>query len=118
MAESRERARAGARRVRTARVLRTARVTPRMVRIVLGGDDLADLEAGEYADEYVKLLFAQPELERPAIRSITVRRWDPDATELTIDVVDHGPGGLAGPWAVAAQPGDEIELRGPGGSYS
>lgn len=118
MAESRERARAGDRRVRTARVLRTTRVTPRMVRIVLGGDDLADLQTGDYTDEYVKLLFPQPELERPAMRSITVRHWEREAVELAIDVVDHGPGGLVGPWAVAAQPGDEIEIRGPGGGYS
>jgi NADPH-dependent ferric siderophore reductase len=118
MAESRERARAGDRRVRTARVLRTARVTPHMVRIVLGGDDLADLQSGDYTDEYVKLLFPRPELDRPAMRSITVRHWDAAAVELTIDVVDHGPGGLVGPWAVAARPGDEIGIRGPGGGYS
>jgi len=89
-----------------------------MVRIVLGGADLADLQSGEYTDEYVKLLFARPELDRPAMRSITVRHWDSRAGDLTIDVVDHGPGGLAGPWAVAAQPGDEIGIRGPGGGYT
>jgi NADPH-dependent ferric siderophore reductase len=117
MTESRERARAGDRRVRTAQVLRTERVTPRMLRLVLGGPDLADLPAGEFADEYVKLLFPRDGLERPALRSITVRRWEPADGELAIDVVDHGPEGLVSPWAAAAVPGDEIALRGPGGGY-
>jgi NADPH-dependent ferric siderophore reductase len=89
-----------------------------MVRIVLGGDDLTDLQSGEYTDEYVKLLFPRPEQERPAMRAVTVRHWNQAAAELTIDVVDHGPGGLVGPWAAVAQPGDEIEVRGPGGGYS
>jgi NADPH-dependent ferric siderophore reductase len=99
-------------------VLRAEWVTPRMRRIVLGGPDLVDLPAGEFADEYVKLLFPDEGHERPALRSITVRRWDGEPAELTIDVVDHGPEGLAGPWAAEAVPGDEILLRGPGGGYS
>jgi NADPH-dependent ferric siderophore reductase len=118
MTESRDRARASERRVRTARVLRTERVTPHMVRLVLGGPDLVDLPAGEFADEYVKLLFPREGIDRPALRAITIRRWDAVTGELTIDVVDHGPEGLAGPWAMDAAPGDEIPLRGPGGGYS
>ena len=118
MTESRDRARAKDRDVRTARVLRTSRVTPRMIRVVVGGDGLASLPAGEFADEYVKVLFPRPGSdERPAMRALTVRGWDPDARELTIDVVDHGPDGLASPWAGAAEPGDEVLLRGPGGAY-
>jgi NADPH-dependent ferric siderophore reductase len=119
MAESRDRARASERRIRTAQVLQTWRVTPRLTRIVLGGEDLVGLPAGEYADEYVKVLFPRPGDEaRPALRALTVRAWDPDAVELTIDVVDHGVEGLASPWAAMTRPGDEVLLRGPGGAYT
>jgi len=89
-----------------------------MIRVVLGGDGLADLPAGEFADEYVKLLFPDAGSEdRPAMRALTVRAWDADSGELTIDIVDHGPDGLASPWAIGAEPGDVALLRGPGGAY-
>lgn len=41
-----------------ARVVRTERITPHMVRIVLGGPGLGAFEADTYTDHYVKLLFA------------------------------------------------------------
>jgi NADPH-dependent ferric siderophore reductase len=89
-----------------------------MIRVVLGGDGLSGLSAGEFADEYVKLLFPHTGTEdRPAMRALTVRAWDAEAGELTIDVVDHGPEGLVSPWAIGAEPGDEVLLRGPGGGY-
>jgi NADPH-dependent ferric siderophore reductase len=47
-----------------------------------------------------------------------VRAWDSAAGELTIDFVHHGDEGVAGPWACAAQPGDRIQLMGPGGGYA
>ena len=53
----------GARRPRVARVgevLRTSRVTPHMIRVVLGGEGLAGFPAGEFTDHYVKLLFPPP----------------------------------------------------------
>ncbi len=37
---------------------------------------------------------------------------------MTIDFVVHGDTGVAGPWALAAQPGDELVLQGPGGAYA
>ena len=45
-----------------------------------------------------------------------MREWDGE--RLTIDFVVHGDEGVAGPWAAAAQPGDTLELRGPGGAYT
>ncbi|GAA2690719.1 siderophore-interacting protein [Streptomyces lunalinharesii] len=119
-----------------ARVQRTEQLTPHMVRVVLGGEGLAAFEAGTYADHYVKLVFPLPhvsypepfdlgriraELPRdqwPRTRTYTVRAWDPAARELTVDFVVHGDSGLAGPWAAAAQPGDEIAFQGPGGAYA
>jgi NADPH-dependent ferric siderophore reductase len=128
-----------ARRPRVARVgevLRTSRVTPHMVRVVLGGPGLAGFPAGEFTDHYVKLLFPPPgatygvpfDVEQlraelpadqwPVTRTYTVRAWDADAGELTIDFVHHGDTGLAGPWAAAAQPGDLVQFFGPGGAYA
>src|SRR5690606_21164117 len=54
----------------------------------------------------------------PRLRTYTVRAWDPDALELTLDFVHHGDEGLAGPWAANARPGDELFMLGPGGGYA
>jgi NADPH-dependent ferric siderophore reductase len=124
------------RRARHAVVRRTERLTPHMVRVVLGGDGLHGFAADTFTDHYVKLLFppadapygpdydleqVRGELPRelwPRTRTYTVRAWDPAAPELTIDFVHHGDTGLAGPWAAAAQPGDVLQLLGPGGAYA
>ncbi|QXG78060.1 siderophore-interacting protein [Modestobacter sp. L9-4] len=121
---------------RVGEVLRTSRVTPHMVRVVLGGPGLAGFPAGEFTDHYVKLLFPPPgatygvpfDVEQlraelpadqwPVTRTYTVRAWDAVAGELTIDFVHHGDTGLAGPWAAAAQPGDLVQFFGPGGAYA
>jgi len=111
-------------------------LTPRMARIVLGGDALEGFGAGAFTDHYVKLLFpplAAPytapfdpaaikaELPRehwPRTRTYTVRAWDAERRRLTIDFVVHGDSGIAGPWAAAARPGDRLQLFGPGGAYT
>lgn len=123
-------------KVNKARVLRKEKITPHMIRVVVGGDELAGFDAGEFTDHYVKLLFAPPgvdypepfdiqairaELPRdqwPVTRTYTVRAWDADAVELTLDFVYHGDEGLAGPWAANAEPGDVIRFLGPGGGYA
>lgn len=125
-----------ARRTTTLEVRRTERLTPHMIRVVLGGDDLADFPDTPYTDRYVKLQFPKPgvrypepydmetiraELPReqwPSTRTYTVRGLDHAAGELTIDFVHHGDEGLAGPWAAAARPGDVLRLMGPGGAYA
>ncbi|MEU5916574.1 siderophore-interacting protein [Streptomyces sp. NPDC047141] len=119
-----------------ARVVHTERITPHMVRVVLGGPGLAGFAADTYTDHYVKLLFAPegvsyPEpfdMERiraefprdqwPTTRTYTVRAWDPVHHELTIDFVVHGDEGLAGPWAARAQAGETVRFLGPGGGYA
>lgn len=112
------------------------RLTPGMIRLVLGGPGLTRFEAGEFTDHYVKVQLPPPgapytapfDPERikaeqpremwPRTRSITVRRWDPANGQLTLDFVDHGPAGFAGPWAASAGTGDRLQLLGPGGSYA
>ncbi|MGI5330724.1 siderophore-interacting protein [Actinomadura nitritigenes] len=124
------------RRLNRGTVLRTERLTPHMIRVVLGGEDLAGFGAGAFTDHYVKLLFPQPgveypepfDMERvraemprdrwPSVRTYTVRAWDPEAVELTIDFVHHGDKGIAGPWAASVRPGEEIFFNGPGGAYA
>lgn len=100
------------RRVLSTVVTETAWLTPSMVRVVVGGPDLAGFGAGAFTDHYVKCRFDDK------TRSYTVRAWDPDRCLLTLDFVVHGDRGHAGPWASSAQPGDRLELMGPGGAYT
>jgi NADPH-dependent ferric siderophore reductase len=113
-------------------VLRTAAVTPKMIRVTVGGDALATFPGGG-GDQHVVLYFYDPGVTlpepltlqsartmlgqvRPAMRSYTVRRHDPVRHELDIDFVVHGAG-VAGPWAVSAQPGDEMIIVGPSPAF-
>ncbi|MEE1800094.1 siderophore-interacting protein [Streptomyces sp. NPDC101062] len=123
-------------KVHEGQVLRTEWITPHMVRVVLGGEGLASVRAGEFTDHYVKVLFTPdgvtypepfdmdriraefPRDQWPLNRTYTVRAWDPAALELAIDFVVHGDEGLAGPWAARAQPGETVRLLGPGGLYA
>jgi NADPH-dependent ferric siderophore reductase len=124
------------RRPLIARVEETQRISPHMIRVVVGGEDLAGFGAGEYTDHYVKLQLPPagapysapfdvedirarlPREQWPRTRTYTVRAWDPERVRLTIDFVYHGDTGVAGPWAAAAAPGDLLQLNGPGGAYA
>ena len=117
-------------------VVETVELTPHLIRVVVTGEDLRDFPVGEFSDHYVKLQFPPPgadyevpfdpaeiKANRPKDqwfrqRTYTVRGWDPESTELTIDFVHHGDIGLAGPWAANAKPGDLLQMVGPGGDYS
>ncbi|MCI4062116.1 siderophore-interacting protein [Micromonospora sp. R77] len=119
-----------------ATVLRTERPTPHLIRLVLGGAELAGLPVGEYTDHYVKFVFPPagvsyphpvdlatlkrdlPREQWPRLRAYTVRAFDAAAAELTVDIVHHGDEGLAGPWAAALRPGDRVLFTGPGGAYA
>lgn len=135
MAEAPATPRPARRAIRTV-VQQAERVSPHVVRVVLGGDDLEGFAAGAFTDHYVKLLLPPPGApygddydlaevratlpkdQWPRTRTYTVRTWDPETRELTVDVVQHGDAGLAGPWAAAARPGDVLQLLGPGGAYT
>jgi NADPH-dependent ferric siderophore reductase len=124
------------RQARSATVIRTEQLTPHMIRVVVGGETLAGLNAGAFTDHYVKLMFPRegvaypepfdmnvvreqmPREDWPRVRTYTVRSWDPESLELAIDFVYHGDEGIAGPWAARAQPGDVIYFQGPGGGYT
>lgn len=99
----------------TGEVVRVERLTPHMVRVVLGGPGLAEVADLPWTDEYVKLVLPGP--DGPVMRSYTVRAWDPVAREMTIDLVVHGDAGVAGPWAATVGVGAQVLLRGQGGDF-
>ncbi|MEV5200095.1 siderophore-interacting protein [Streptomyces sp. NPDC053720] len=115
--------------IRATEVVRTATVGAGLLRVTLGGAGAEGFEA-HAPDEHVKLLFPDPDgslrlpepnglmlsWPRPASvsREYTVRRYDPVAGEIDIDVALHD-GGLASKWACEARPGDILHLAGPPG---
>ena len=120
---------------RLLQVRRSTRVTPRMVRLTLGGDELAGF-AGEGPDRRIKMFFPMPGQERPAvprastggpvwppgearpaIRTYTVRRYDAALGELDVDFVLHEGHGPAAAWARDARPGAWVGVSEPGGRY-
>ncbi|MFM8303178.1 MAG: siderophore-interacting protein [Actinomycetota bacterium] len=61
--------------------------------------------------------FLLPDGRRPALRTLTPRRVDPDTGEIDVDVVLHGAGVLSA-WAAAAVPGAACAVSGPGRGYA
>lgn len=119
---------------RMLQVRNVSRITPKMVRVVLGGDDLKGFVSAAH-DDHVKLFFPSPGEEKPvfptqtpsgpvypegvpqpASRDYTPRRYDPAANTLTIDFVLHDAG-PATAWAAQARPGHFLGVGGPRGSF-
>jgi NADPH-dependent ferric siderophore reductase len=122
-------------------VARNVDVTAGMRRVTLTGEQLAAFTSADGTawsafrspgfDDDIRLLFPYPgerepvlpliedgrvtfaEGRRPIARAYTVRRHDPRARELDVDVVLHGDG-VASNWARAAVPGDRMHIAGPG----
>jgi len=111
-----------------------SRITPKMVRIIVGGAELEGFFSAAH-DDHVKLFFPQPGQEkpvlptpspngpvypegapRPAARDYTPRRHDAAANTLAIDFVLHGDGPAAA-WAAQARPGQFLGVGGPRGSF-
>jgi NADPH-dependent ferric siderophore reductase len=114
---------------RTVEVVRTERLTPRMVRVTLDGPELAGFTADEPAASVRLLLPSSPDLalpawngnefllsdgSRPVIRTLTPRV---SHGTLVVDIVLHGPG-AASDWAENAAPGDRVAVSGPGRGYT
>lgn len=113
----------------------TTRVTPAIVRVVLGGEGLAGFAMPPHTDAYLNVAIApagapygpvfdpkvvRDELDKqwwPARRRYTVRAWDAGRRRLTVDFVVHGDDGVAGSWAANAAPGDVLVFEGPSGGY-
>ncbi|MGW0460264.1 siderophore-interacting protein [Streptomyces tendae] len=125
--------------LRRVTVRRVIDVTPRMRRVVLGGEQLGAFArdgmdhpafAAPGFDDHVKLILASDGDVRSALpaqlphgiewtpaenrltRDYTPRRVDPAAGEVDLDFVTHGDGPAAA-WARAARVGDELWFVGP-----
>lgn len=119
---------------RMTQVKQVEKVTPRMLRITVTGDDLANFQTNS-PDDHLKVLIPAEGQEKPALpvigeqgfgypdgatpperRDFTPRRFDPEARELVLEFVLHGDGPAAS-WAGKAAPGDYLGLAGPRGSH-
>jgi len=108
-------------------------LTPNMIRIVFGGDDLRRFVSSGDPDERLVVVLPRagereapvpvrqddgtldyPADNEPEMRSYTVRRVG--SGELVIDFVRH-EGGAAATWAIQARPGDVVYLSPAGGWY-
>ena len=124
--------------LQTFEVVSTQQLAPHMVRVVLGSSNFDTFVPSKFTDSYVKLVFLADDVDvstlprpltldsfaglpperQPSVRTMTVRRVDAAARQITVDVVVHGDHGVAGQWALTAQPGQPIYLMGPGGAYT
>jgi NADPH-dependent ferric siderophore reductase len=116
-------------------------LTPCMIRVSLGGPDLAGFvndgpdqrikiflplpgqlvpmlpsELGEH-DNWFAAYRAIPADIRPVMRTYTLRRHRPETGEVDIDFAIHGDLGPASRWATTAKCGDALTIFGPYADY-
>lgn len=108
--------------------------TPNYARLVLGGEGLDGFAPPEGTDSYVNVAIPPegaeytapfdldslkdlPREQRPYRRRYTVRAWDPEARELTLEIVVHGDSGAGSRWVNGARVGDALVFTGPAGNY-
>lgn len=100
-----------------ATVISATRLSPSIIRIRLGGDDICRFQSNGVSDEFIWVVFPDRagvvgnEETLPG-RYYTVRAWDDRLKEMTIDFVVHEHGVATG-WAQQAAPGDRIGLLRP-----
>jgi NADPH-dependent ferric siderophore reductase len=123
-------------RIHRAEVRSVTDLVPGLRRFVLGGSGLADFETSGVGDEYLRIFLpdeptGEPRMPFPVgaggwdwpegvapspLRTYTVRAWDAERRELTVDVVLHA-GGLAAEWARTATVGAVVAVNSPTGMY-
>ncbi|MGH8877733.1 MAG: siderophore-interacting protein [Stackebrandtia sp.] len=115
--------------IRETVVVRSRAVGTGLVRVTVGGPQLAGFES-HASDEHVKLIYPDehgelrlPEPDGlvlkwprpfPLAREYTVRRYDAASGELDIDIALHGDG-VGSNWATSVEPGDILHVAGPPG---
>lgn len=117
-------------------IRRTRRITPRMLRITIGGGDLHEFVSAA-PDQFITVIVPQPGQElpplaralnweefraipaavRPAARNYTVRHHRPEVGEIDVDVVLHGDSGPVARWANHARAGERLAIWGPRIAY-
>jgi NADPH-dependent ferric siderophore reductase len=106
-------------RRRNLTVARVENLAPKMVRVVLQGEELNGFTSLGF-DDHVKLFFAAGEDGRAdlpaAMRDFTPRWFDAEAGELWIDFFLHEAGPAAS-WASRVAVGQALTVGGPRGSF-
>lgn len=108
-------------------------LSPHMMRVTLAGPMVTEM-ATWAPDQRVKLFFpaedgsparlahengwlaryrSMPVVQRPAMRTYTIRHLRAEQGEVDIDFVLHGETGPASRWAIRAVPGESIQIRAP-----
>ncbi|MGC4108018.1 MAG: siderophore-interacting protein [Thermomicrobiales bacterium] len=119
---------------RKVEVKRVESLTPRYLRITVGGDQLEGFQSLGAQDHFKLILPAEGQAElvlpemtpegprypegavRPVLRDYTPRFFDPETNELTFEVVLHEQGTVSD-WARQAAPGQIVGTAGPRGSH-
>ncbi|MEV0091707.1 siderophore-interacting protein [Streptomyces sp. NPDC050738] len=117
-------------------VVGARRLSPNLVRVTFGGEELRDFHAGgrdqslslflphpgqtepvlpplEAGDDWYPQYRAMPDGVRAVMRSYTVRAQRRRPDEVDIDFAIHTDGGPACRWALKAAPGDRVTVLGP-----
>src|SRR5882724_5458503 len=117
--------------LRELEVLATTMLGSALLRVTLGGPGARGFES-HVPEEHIRLIFPDehgelrlPERDGlslrwprplPVSREYTVRRHDPVAEQIDVDIAVHA-GGVASDWAVAVRPGALIHVAGPPGGF-
>lgn len=100
---------------RTLEVLSKREITPNMLRVTLGGEGLEGFPQGSDGG-YIKLRLFSDGSDKPIVRTYTIREQRADAIDVNFALHEDASGshGPATDWAIAAWPGQKIEIGGPG----
>ncbi len=109
------------RATRILQVRNVTRITPNMLRITLGGADMAGFPE-QHESANFKLVLPQngqqlgqlSDDDKPVVRTYTLRKFHADRNELDVDFALHEGPGPATSWAINATVGDSVGFRGPG----
>ncbi len=94
-------------------VLSSVALTPNMIRITLGGEELEGFSSLSPGD-HIKI-FVPDGAGGTAMRDYTPRSYDAEKRTLVLDFAVH-EAGPATQWALDARPGDSLQIGGPRGS--
>lgn len=116
-------------------VINRRSITPSMIRILIGGEDVKNFASSQKADEWARLVFphkdtgnvvlpvftgagwSTPEGALPCeSRPYSIRGWDASEGTIIVDFVTH-EGGIASTWAKNAVVGCQIGIGPAGGRY-
>ena len=97
-------------------VVSVAKLTPRLVSVLVRGDALDGFRI-EAPTGHVKVFLLADGQDDPAVRTYTPVRFDEASKTLELQFVLHGAG-PASEWAERAAPGDTLAVAGPGGRFT